>query len=387
MRSTSPEPRAGAGSNGARGLMIEGSMKRVIAGVLALAVLAGGSSVLMAQAPATSQSVVLQRVLVKVNGAVYTKTQLEEQQILVLQQRNQRQLSQLDLQSDEKLRAMLIEITPEILAEAVDDLILLQRGRELGMQPSTERFNEWLTSIKTENGWDDAKLKTELAAQGMTLEQLRVQFDNQALKQGVAQQEVMSRMTITEEEARQYYRANPQEFMTPSLMTLREIFIAVPTEMVGGQESYNVAADEAALARITAARDRALKGENFEALVTEISESGSKANGGLIGPVNLNELADALRERLEPLKTGDIDQPIRTPKGYQLLKIESRSDAAVEPFDKVRADIGNRVAQARGEALLEAYLKTMREQAIIEWKDDELKTMYEQYMAQQKKTN
>ncbi|MDA1305841.1 MAG: peptidyl-prolyl cis-trans isomerase [Acidobacteria bacterium] len=361
-------------------------MKRVIAGVLAVAVFAGGSSVLMAQAqaPATSRSVVLQRVLVKVNGAVYTKTQLEEEQIQVLQQRNEHQLSQLDLQSDEKLRAMLIEITPGILAGAVDELILLQRGRELGIKPSAEQFNTWLTSIKTENGWDDAMLKTALVQQGMTLEQLRSQFDNEALKRGVAQQEVMNRMTITEEEAHQYYRANPQEFMTPSLMTLREIFIAVPTEMVGGQESYNVAADEAALAKITSARERALKGED---LVTEISESGSKANGGLIGPVNLNEIAEALRERLEPLKTGDIDQPIRTPKGYQLLKVESRSEASVEPFDKVRSDIGNRVAQARSEELMEAYLKTMREQAIIEWKDDELKKLYEQHIAQQKKTN
>ncbi len=369
--------------------MIKGSMKRVITGVLALAVFAGGSSVLMAQAqaPDTSRSVVLQRVLVKVNGAVYTKTQLEEEQIQVLQQRNERQLSQLDLQSDEKLRAMLIEITPGILAAAVDELILLQRGRELGIKPSAEQFNTWLTSIKTENGWDDAMLKTALSQQGMTLEQLKLQFDNEALKRGVAQQEVMNRMTITEEEARQYYRANPQEFMTPSLMTLREIFIAVPTEMVGGQESYNVAADEAALAKITAARERALKGEDFAALVTEISESGSKANGGLIGPVNLNEIAEALRERLEPLKTGDIDQPIRTPKGYQLLKVESRSEASVEPFDKVRSDIGNRVAQARSEELMEAYLKTMREQAIIEWKDDELKKLYEQHIAQQKKTN
>jgi parvulin-like peptidyl-prolyl isomerase len=230
-------------------------------------------------------------------------------------------------------------------------------------------------------------LTRALTEQGMTLEQLRLQFDNESLKRGAAQQEVGSRIIITEEEARQYYRANPQEFMTPTTMTLREIFIAVPTQMVGGQESYNVAADEAALAKITAARDRALKGEDFAALVAEISESGSKANGGLVGPVNLNELAEALRERLEPLKTGDIDQPIRTPKGYQLLKVESRSDASVEPFDKVREDIGNRVTASRGEELLEAYLKTMREQAIIEWKDDELKKLYEQHIAQQKKTN
>jgi peptidyl-prolyl cis-trans isomerase SurA len=175
--------------------------------------------------------------------------------------------------------------------------------------------------------------------------------------------------------------------MTPSLMTLREIFIAVPTETVGGQLSFNAAADEAAQAKMTAIRERAAKGEDFTALVTEFSESASKANGGLIGPINLAELAEALRKRLEPLKAGEIDQPIRTPKGYQLLKVESRSDSTVEPFDKVRTEISNRVIASRVEELTEAYLKGMRGQAIIEWKDEELKKLYEQHMAQQKKTN
>jgi hypothetical protein len=70
-------------------------------------------------APASSRPVVLQRVLVKVNGAVYTKTQLEEDQIAMLQERNQRNLSQLDLQSDEKLRATPVEIVRQACAAQV----------------------------------------------------------------------------------------------------------------------------------------------------------------------------------------------------------------------------------------------------------------------------
>ena len=87
------------------------------------------------------------------------------------------------------------------------------------------------------------------------------------------------------------------------------------------------------------------------------------------------------------LKTGEVDQPIRTPKGYQLLKVESRTESTVEPFEKVRNDIGNRVAQARSTELMANYVDGMRGQALIEWKDEELKKLYEQYMASRKKTN
>lgn len=372
--------------------MIKGNMKRIVAGMLVAVVSAVGTvgAQTQAQPPAPApapRSVVLQRVLVKVNGAVFTKTELEEMQIAELQQRNNRALSQLDLQNDASLRAALIEITPAILAGVVDNLILIQRGRELGYRMNEEQFKNWQDSIKKENQWDDAMFQAALKQQGMSMEELRAQFEKQYLREAVRSNEINNRLTITEEEARQYYRAHPEEFMTPSLMTLREIFIAVPTETVGGQLSFNAAADEAAQAKMTAIRDRAAKGEDFTALVTEFSESASKANGGLIGPINLAELAEALRKRLEPLKAGDIDQPIRTPKGYQLLKVESRSDSTVEPFDKVRNEIGNRVIASRSKELEEAYLKGMRGQAIIEWKDDELKKLYEQHMAQQKKTN
>lgn len=363
-------------------------MNRLLAGLFVAVVSASMPALAQNQVPAEARPVVLQRVLLKVNGAVYTKTQLEEDQITELQARNQRALSQLDLQSDEKLRAMLIEITPGILATVVDELIIRQRGRELGYRMSEENFRTAIERLMADNQIpDEATFKAALTQQGMTMEQLRARFEEGFVHDSVIRNEVMNRLTITEEEARQYYRSNPDEFMTPPLMTLREIFISVPTQMIGGQESYSAAADEAALARITSARERALKGEDFAALVAELSESGSKANGGLVGPVNLNELAEGLRVRLAALKTGDVDEPIRTPKGYQLLKVESRSDPVVEPFDKVRNEIGNKVAQARGEELLEKYLEGMRAQAIIEWKDDELKTMYEQYMARQKKTD
>lgn len=366
--------------------MIERSMKQLVAGILVAAVSAAASVAAQSQAPAANRSVVLQRVLVKVNGAVFTKTELEERQIEVLQVQNQRTLSQLDLENDATLRAKLVEITPGILAEVVDELIIIQRGRELGYRLSDEQFKAAVDRLKADNQLDEATFQAALKQQGMTMEILRGQFEKQFLAQGVMTNEVMNRLTITEEEARQYYRAHPEEFMTPSLMTLREIFIAVPTEMVGGQASFNAAQDEAALAKITAARERAIKGENFEALVAEFSESGSKANGGLIGPIDLNELAEGLRDRLQPLKTGEIDQPIRTPKGYQLLKVESRSDSTVEPFEKVRNDIGNRVAQSRASELRAKYLDGMRGQALIEWKDDELKKLYEQHMASLKKT-
>lgn len=359
---------------------------------IAAAVILGvatGAAALSAAAPAqnSSKPVVLQRILVKVNGMVFTKTDLEERQVDTLQQQNQALISAADLQNDAKLRDALIQITPQILAEAVDELIMLARGRDLGLRMSDEQFKAAIENVKKENQWDEATFQTALKQQGLSMEALRTRFNRSFVMSGVQQQEIGSKMQITEEEVRQYYRAHPEEFMKPPMVTLREIFIAVPTETRGTEVVFNQAVDEAAQTRIKTIRERALKGEDFTALVTEVSESGSKANGGLVGPINLNELAESLRSRLEPLKAGEITEPLRTPKGYQILKIESRTSAETEAYEAVRAQVGDKVYQARLATEQTKYLDGLRGQAIIEWKDEELKTLYERFHAERKKSN
>lgn len=360
-------------------------MKRKVLCALALTVVS--ANVLATQgaaAPAQPQSVVLQRVLVKVNGAIFTQKELEELQIEELRTQQKRQLSQMDLQTDAKLREELIKITPGILAGAIDQLIVVQRGRELGLRMSEETFKTYVDGLKKDNQLDDAGFKVALAAQGMSMEQLRKNIEKVYLHRGVLARDVEPRITITEEEARQYYRAHPGEFMKPTMITVREISVLVPSEARSGEQVVNVAVDEAAHEKVKSARERALKGEDFAKLVAEISQSGSKANGGLIGPLNLNELAEGLQKVLGPLKTGDIAEPIRTPVGYQLLKVELKDEGTVRPFEEVRSDVSNRVQQDRSEVEMLKFVVSLRAQAIIEWKDEDLKKMYEQYIAQKK---
>ncbi len=362
--------------------------QRIVLSAVALVVASAG--VLAAQAPAPAvqpRPVVLQKVLVKVNGAIFTKTELEELQIEALREQSQRELSPTDLQNDAALREQLIKITPEILANAVDYLIVIQRGRELGLRLSDAQFKEYIEGIKKDNQLDDKTFLVAMSQQGMTMEILRKRLEKEYLRQGVMQRDVAPRIAITEEEARQYYRAHPEEFMKPTMITVREISVLVPSEARAGEQVVNVAIDEAAHDKVKEARARALKGEDFAALVTEFSQSGSKANGGLIGPLNLNELAEGLRKLLGPMKTGEIAEPLRTPTGYQLLKVELKDESTVEPFEAVRNQVSDKVQGERGQVEMIKFVESLRGQAIIEWKDEDLKKLYDQYRASQKKAD
>ena len=64
---------------------------------------------------------------------------------------------------------------------AVDELLLVQHGRELGVQFTDEQFKAASTTSRSENKLDDEGLKEGLAQEGLTLEQLRQNFERSYL--------------------------------------------------------------------------------------------------------------------------------------------------------------------------------------------------------------
>jgi peptidyl-prolyl cis-trans isomerase SurA len=335
-----------------------------------------------AQAPDGQRSVVIQRVLVKVNGEIFTQKDLEERQIEALQDRNKTVKSTTDLQTDASLRALLVEVTPDILSNAIDELILVQRARELGNKITEAQYKDTIEKIKKDNKMDkldDAGFKAALAQNGMTMDQLRQNIERSWLLQAVQQQEIMSRVTMTDEEARQYYDKHPDEFMTAPAVTMREILVTIPATGTGTVK-FSVGDDNTARAKITAARERAAKGEDFTALVTEISEAPSKAAGGIVGPINVDELAQSLRDATDKLKVGDVTDVIRTARGYQIFKLEARTAQQLAPFDQVHEAITQKVYDERRRLETRKFLDRQRGQALIEWKDEGLKKMYETKM-------
>ncbi|MEE2638480.1 MAG: peptidyl-prolyl cis-trans isomerase [Acidobacteriota bacterium] len=334
-----------------------------------------GSSTVAYSQTLTSGSpgaLMLQRILVKINGDLITQTDLEQAQINAIRNRP------IPPQSDAELELALQEITPEVLANSVDQLLLVQRGRDMGYSLSDEQFDEIIEGIKQENEMDDEQLLQALEEQqGITLAELRGVMEEQMLVGQVQQDQVLRRVKMTDTEAREYYSTHPEEFTEPATVMLREILISAPV----GAGALNVARENQARVKAETALARVRGGEDFEAVVAEASDAATKANGGLIGPIALGDLAATVRARLEVLVVGDVADIERTPAGYQILKLESSTAAAPAPFDEVRASIIDNVFNERRLEALNTYLSTLRTEAIIEWKDEGLKTLYDAYIA------
>lgn len=321
--------------------------------------------------PETATGVMLERILVKVNGDIITLTELEERQVGVIRQRG------LQARTDAELAQALRDVTPEVISGAVDELLLIQRARELGYQFTDEQFQEILGDLMAENGFETEEEFREALAQqeGMTLEDMRRVMERQILINQVQQIEVLGAVTLTEVEAREHYEANIAQYTEPPTVTMREILVRVP-EGLGGA---GVAADDQARLDAEEARLRVLDGEDFALVAVAVSDAASKANGGLIGPIDLSLLSGTLRDVLADLEVGDVTEPLRTPLGYQVLRLEARTQPEPRPFEEVRDRISENVFNDRRLAEYARYLDRLRSEADFEWKDDRIRQAFEDY--------
>ena len=321
---------------------------------------------------------VLEQVLVKVNGDILTKTELEAKQVAALRGRINAAVDADALKNDETLKKMIADVTPRILVDTIDEMLLLQLGKEKGYHVTDQQFKDWLTQLrKDQNLEDDNKFKGALAQEGMTMDDLRRNFEKQVTVYRVQQDEVGQKLQITEEEARQYYLGHQAEFVEAPTVTLREISVDIPTSTQGGQAGVNVAQGDEAQKKAEAIRARVSAGEDFAKVAGEVSSSPSKANGGLIGPLPLKELSPAMHDLLTKMKPGEVSQPIRGAKSFQIFKLEKLTTPVTQPFESVRDLVAEKVYGARQQAEVKKFLGRLRGQAIIVWKNDALKKAYE----------
>lgn len=343
---------------------------RFLAFHMALAIAAAAPAAAQAPgaAPRSPNARVIERILVKVNGEIITQSDLEDRQIQAIRARG------IQPSTNAELFQLLEEVTPGVIANLVEELLLIQRGKELGYQLSDDQFRDFLDNLKEENGIETDEEFIELLdrQEGMSLDDFRRLTERQMLASQVQSIEILNRVTITDVEAREYYEAHIADFTEPAAVTLREIIVPVPP---GG----GLMADQRARARADAVLERLGAGEDFAALAREVSDAPSARDGGLIGPFQLTDVAETIQELIATLEVGGVSGVRRTPQGYQILLLEERTDDAARPFEDVREEISENVFNDRRLDEYAKYLDELREEAIIEWKSAELHEAYNQF--------
>lgn len=298
---------------------------------------------------------VVEEIVAKVNNEIITRGELERAR-KQLEESLKRQGA-----TPAQIKQALEENDRHALREKIDQLLLLQRARDLNINVDSE-VSRYLAEIQAQQKISDPDKFAEFIRQqtGMTLEDFRQQVKDSFLTRRVIQQEVTSKIVIPRSEIQKYYEEHKDEFIRDEQVLLREILISTQ-----GKDAAGIAAAEKKARELV---ERARQGENFGNLARDNSDAETARNYGELGAFKRGELRKDIEDIVFNQDRGYVTDPIKVDAGFLILKVEARSTKGLQPLEMVEQEIMEKLYQPRMEPALRAYLTKLRMDAFLEIK-------------------
>lgn len=119
--------------------------------------------------------------------------------------------------------------------------------------------------------------------------------------------------------------------------------------------------------QLSTLRDRITHGSDFADAARRFSQDGSAQNGGELGWVSPGELVPEFEQAMNRMRPGEVSEPVVTPFGVHLIKVESRREVEVSP-EKQRDFARAEVREQKLRAAYEDWMRQLRQAAYVEYR-------------------
>ncbi len=250
------------------------------------------------------------------------------------------------------------EVLRQILDNLIDRELLLQQAKSLKMAVPPQQVDTQMQQLVQRFPSKEA-FEQALTAQNFTMDALKKDVEGQMLRQQLVKKEVLDKVNISAREVQTFYDQHKDKYVEEEQMRARHILIKVPQEVNP--------ADEAKLkSKADDALKRAKTGEDFSALAKELSDDGSKENGGDLGFFPRGRMVPAFEEAVFALPPGQISDIVRTQFGYHIIKAEEHKTGRALAFDEAKAQVQEDLTREQTYARYQKYVAGLRSKAKVE---------------------
>ncbi|MDA3938579.1 MAG: peptidylprolyl isomerase [Spirochaetia bacterium] len=252
----------------------------------------------------------------------------------------------------------LADLKIKVMENLIDQELLYQDAKSKGLTVADSAIDTQVDTVKGQFP-DEATYKKELAAQGMTEEEIRMDIGKTLLVEDYITSKYGPSIKIEDSEVLTFYQGNSQYFSKPEQVRASHILIKVEPEAA---ESVK----EDALKRINAIKDRVNNGDEFSDLARELSEGPSNTNGGDLGSFGRGKMVKSFEDAVFALDVGSVSDVVETQFGYHIIKLTAKEAASSVPLDDVRVQIVDHLTQVKMAELITSYIGTIKPGASIE---------------------
>jgi peptidyl-prolyl cis-trans isomerase SurA len=298
---------------------------------------------------------VVDQIVAKVNGDIVSQEEIA---------RTAKQMTdELKAQgaSGTQLQQAMDEREKDILRDQIDQLLLVQKGKELNINVDSE-VSKYIAQVQRQSKISDTEKFHDYIREksGMTYEDFLNEYKKQTLTREVIGQEVGRHIAITDKEVQDFYDAHKADFVREEKVYLSEILISTD-----GKDAAGMAAAEKKAKQLSS---DASKGQRFADLARDNSDASTAKDGGALGGYKKGDLNKAIEDAVWNLPRGAVTQPIKIPTGYEIFKVEDHTKAGLAPLADVKGEIENALYGPKMQPRVREYLTRLRTQAFLQIK-------------------
>jgi peptidyl-prolyl cis-trans isomerase SurA len=268
--------------------------------------------------------------------------------------------------SDEEVLAAKLSLVNDLIVQD----ILLAKAAALKLEVSPSELDTAYANAK-KNLTDDA-FRQELSRRNLTAEDMREGLRRQLLTEKVVDQEVGSKITVSEKEVTDFFTANRAQFnVAEEAYHIAQIVVTPVREpQLANATGDDAATPQAAAAKVRMLMERLKAGESFRDLAVGYSEDPESApRGGDMGflPVSrLKQAPPALRDAVLNKSPGSVNIA-SAGGGYSLVLVVAHEQAGQRDLSTpgMRDQITATLRGRREQLLRMAYLTAIRGDAQV----------------------
>jgi peptidyl-prolyl cis-trans isomerase C len=247
----------------------------------------------------------------------------------------------------------------DVLEKLIDYEVLWQQSANKKIAVSDQTVNDEVDGLKKQFP-DEESFMRSMEEMDISESELRVRIRKNIAVRDLIEQEVSSKIKVTEEEGETFYKDHPHYFLEPEQVQASHVLIEVSDNATEEEQ-------EKAKQEIEALEARLKKGEDFGTVAREASQCPSSIRGGDLGFFGRDSLMDPqFLEAAFALEPGEMSPVTETRFGYHIIKVTDRTPERVIPFDEVKEDIDSHLQEQKTIILLQEYLGFLKRGAAIE---------------------
>ncbi len=292
------------------------------------------------------------RVIAVVNDEPITQSELEQVFIPIHEQLAQ-------AYQGYELTQKMNETRQKLLNQLIEDHLVLQQAKKLGVDVSERDVEERLEEFKKQmpQGQDFNQLAK---AQGVNVKGLRKRIRDQLAIQRLHFMEVQRKVLVSPAEVEQYYHEHENDFIDREKIKVWGITIEKGREAI-----QKGAVDEAAKKRIEKVLKELQKGKDFSEMARMESQDAHAKDGGLIGSVARGDMIEKIDQVLFALPDNQISEILETERAYHIFKVAERTPSQKISLEETREQIQSLLYRQKANVRFEAWMEELKRSAFI----------------------